>query len=311
MRLGRSILRLVLLLLLVACAKSASAQIGRVNGVVKDEAGQPMKGVTITADNPNIGQSFTATTDDKGRFTILGLRAGQWRFISQFPGYAPEAGAMPVRMGSPNPPITFVMRKTGVAQFGALGGITNRDIQEDLSAGDALFQQQRWDAAVEAYRRALGRSPALAVVNLQIGAAYRGKKDYDAALGAYNALLAVNPDHGKALLGVSATHLERGDRRAAEDVLIAAAGRENVDREVLYALGELKIESDADEAARWYAKAAAADPIWGKPRYKLGLHAIKKGNNSDATKLLTEAMTVDPTSPEAALAKSSLELLNK
>ena len=58
-------------------------------------------------------------------------------------------------------------------------------------------------------------------------------------------------------------------------------------------------------------KAAAADPIWGKPLYQLGLDAIKKGNNSDATTLLTQVIAVDPTSPEAALAKSSLELLKK
>jgi len=71
------------------------------------------------------------------------------------------------------------------------------------------------------------------------------------------------------------------------------------------------LPKDADKAAQWYRKASAADPIWGKPLYKLGLDAMKKGNNSDATKLLSEVIAVDPTSPEAALAKSSLELLKK
>src|SRR5436189_3669469 len=116
-------------LLLATTAVQAAAQVGRVGGVVKEEGGQPLKGATITADNQNIGQSFTATTDDKGRFTMIGLRAGTWRFIAQAPGFTPDAGEMPIRMGAPNPPILFVLKKTGNANFGALGGITNKDLQ--------------------------------------------------------------------------------------------------------------------------------------------------------------------------------------
>ena len=55
-------------LLVAALPYTAAAQVGRVGGVVKDEGGQPLKGATITAENADIGQSFTATTDDKGRF---------------------------------------------------------------------------------------------------------------------------------------------------------------------------------------------------------------------------------------------------
>jgi predicted Zn-dependent protease len=298
--------------LLAVCAGSAQAQIGRVNGVVKDEGGLPLKGVTITADNSNIGQTLTATTDDKGRFNIIGLRAGQWRFIAQAPGFASEVGTMPVRMGGPNPPVAFTLHKNGVGQFGALGGITNRELQTALSAGDAAFDRQQWDAAIDAYRGALNRSPALAIINLQIAEAQRSKRDFDAALESYRALLAVDPDNSAAHLGIAATERERGNAAAAEAALLAAAQRDSVHREVLFELGELKLAANLpDEAAEWYRKANAADPIWGKPLYKLGLDAMKKGNNSDATKLLSEVIAVDPTSPEAALAKSSLELLKK
>jgi len=305
--------RILLAATLVAvCAGSAHAQIGRVNGVVKDESGQPLKGVTITADNSDIGQSFTATTDDKGRFGIIGLRAGQWRFIAQSPGFAPEGGAMPVRMGGPNPPITFTLKRTGVAAYGALGGITGRDLQTALTAGDLAFDRQQWDLAIEAYREVLNRSTALAIVHLQIAEAQRRKPDLSAALESYRALLAIDPDNGHAHLGIAAIELERGNSAAAEAALVAAAEREEVAREVLFALGEMKLAANqADEAVTWYKRAAAVDPIWGKPLYKLGLDAIKKGNNSDATRLLSEVIAVDPTSPEAALAKSSLELLKK
>src|SRR5262252_7886204 len=92
---------------LAALAAPASAQTGRVGGQVKDEAGQPIKGATVTAENPAASpSSFTATTDDKGRFSIIGLRTGQWKFTAQAPGFAPEVGTLPVQtIGTPNPPL--------------------------------------------------------------------------------------------------------------------------------------------------------------------------------------------------------------
>src|SRR3954465_11403710 len=94
-------------LVAAAFAGSAVAQTGRVGGTVKDEAGQPIKGATITADNPNASpSSFTATTDDKGRFSIIGLKSGQWTFPAQAPGFGPETGPLGIQtIGSPNPPL--------------------------------------------------------------------------------------------------------------------------------------------------------------------------------------------------------------
>jgi tetratricopeptide (TPR) repeat protein len=299
-------------LLTAGIAQQAAAQVGRVNGVVKDEGGQPLKGATVTADNPNIGQSLTATTDDKGRFTMIGLRAGNWRFYAQAPGFAPDAGDMPVRMGAPNPPIQFVLKKTGNANFGALGGITSKDLQAELAAADALFKQSRWDESIAAYRAVLEKAPPLTAINLQIAAAYRNKKDYPAATTAYEAVLKADPGNEKAAVGVATMDLERGDNKAAEDALLKAAQAARAGREVFFNLGELTLaRNDADEAARWYQKAATADPYWGKPLYKLGLLAAKKGDAANASKLMDQVIAVDPSSAEAALAKTSLESLKK
>lgn len=298
--------------LLVALAVPAAAQVGRVGGIVKDESGQPLKGATITAENTNIGQSFTATTDDKGRFSMIGLRAGQWRFIAQAPGFAPEAGEMPVRMGAPNPPVTFVLKKSGVANFGALGGIASKDLQAELAAADVFFKQSRWDDAIAAYKTIMGRSPTLGVINLQIAAAYRNKKDYASALTAYNALLADDPGNEKANIGIAMTHLDRGDQKAAHDALLKVAQGPDAGREIYYNLAEVTLSrNENDDAMRWYEKAAQADPAWGKPLYKLGLGAIKKGDAAAATKLMNQVIDVDPISPEAALARTSLESLKR
>lgn len=303
---------LVAALFVLFAAREAAAQLGRVGGIVKDEGGQPLKGATITAENANIAQSFTATTDDKGRFTMIGLRAGNWQFIAQSPGFAAEGGSMAIRMGSPNPPITFVLKKSGVANFGALGGITNREIQLGLDAAERAFQQSRWDEAIAAYREVLTRSSALSVIHLQIATAHRHKKDYAAALDAYDEFLKVDPTNAKAHVGAAETLLERGDAAAAEERLARAAQVEGAGREVLYRLGDLKLDQkDTAAAASWYEKAASADPYWGKPIYKLALCAVQSGDTAGAARLMAQVIAVDPGSQEAALAKTSLESLKK
>lgn len=308
----RALVAVLSAILTVLVASEAAAQPGRIGGVVKDDKGEAIKGATITAENENIGSSFTATTDDKGRFTIIGLRAGTWRFFAQSPGFAPEGGEMAVRTGSPNPPITFALRRTGPGWIGAMAGIAAKDIQSDLTAADAFFNQKKWDEAISAYRAIANRTPALSVVNLQIAAAYRNKKDYDGALAAYNALLAIDPNNEKAKVGISLTSLERGDVETAETTLMKAAGASSAGRDVFYTLGEVKSSKrETDEAAKWYEKASTADPSWGKPLFRLGMLALNKGDMQNAAKLFDRVIAVDPISPEAALAKASLDQLNK
>jgi tetratricopeptide (TPR) repeat protein len=306
---------LVSLLTAVLClsiAHPAVAQVGRVNGLVKSEDGQALKGVTITAENSDIGQSLTATSDDKGRFVIIGLRSGVWSFTAQAPGFSPQMGNLFVRMGSQNPVVAFALKKRGAANFGALAGVLAKDLQAELGAADTLFEQQRWDEAIAAYRTVLAKTPPLSALNLQIALAQRHKKDYTAAIAAYNDLLKMDPGNQKATVGIAMTHLERDDANAAGAALLPASQLPDAGREVFYALGEVETaRGNRVEAAKWYERAAGADASWGKPLYKLGLDSVEAGDKTRAASFLNRVLTVDPLSPEAELARTALSSLNK
>ena len=299
----------------LALAASAVAQTGRVGGVVKDEAGNPIKGATVTAENPGASpSSFTATTDDKGRFSIIGMKAGSWSFSAQAPGFGPETGKLNVStIGAPNPPLTFTMHKGGAAgPSSALGSTAAKDLQADLASADQLYNTQKYDESIAAYRQIIAKAPALSVINLQIAAAYRNKKEYDNAIAAYNDLLKIDPNNDKAIVGIGMTNLEKGDLKAAEDTLTRAAEGAKPTREVFYNLGEVKFAKGAtDEAATWYQKAATLDPSWGKPIFKLALVQLNKGDKEATIKMLEKVISADPTSPEAAQAKTVIEQLKK
>jgi TolA-binding protein len=299
----------------VTLVGTASAQTGRVGGTVKDESGQPVNRATVTAENPNASpSSFTATTDDKGRFSIIGLKSGRWTFTAQAPGFAPETGQMPVStIGTPNPPLTFTLKKGGGAPAsGALGGMAAKDLQADLASADQLYNQSKWDESIAAYRAIIAKAPSLSVINLQIAAAYRNKKDYDSAIAAYNEILKTDPNNDKAKVGIGMTNLEKGDLKAAEETLTKAAEGATATREVFYNLGEVMFaKGSTDDAAKWYQKAVDTDPTWGKPLFKLALVQLNKGDKESTIKMLEKVIATDPASPEATQAKQVIEQLKK
>jgi superkiller protein 3 len=150
------------------------------------------------------------------------------------------------------------------------------------------------------------------MINLQIAAAYRNKKDYDSALAAYNELLKTDPNNDKAKIGIGMTNLEKGDMEAAEQTLQAAAQSPSATREVFYNLGEVEFaKGKSDEAAAAYTRAAQMDPKWGKPVFALGKVALNKGDTKGAIDAFSKVIEIDPASPEAAQAKAVVDQLKK
>ena len=69
-----------------------------------------------------------------------------------------------------------------------MAGFRADDIQAEIDAAHKLFDRGDYDGAIAAYRLTLERIPALKTLNLQIGHAYREKKDYESARVAYDAV---------------------------------------------------------------------------------------------------------------------------
>ena len=127
-------------MLLAATAGTASAQAGRLIGLVRDEFGQPIKGAIVVAENPDVRRSsVTVTTNDKGRFGMIGLPSGVWMLSVQAPGFAAQGGPVIVRQTmNSGTPIRFALKKV-VAPQSALGSVAAKDIQTALGGADTLF----------------------------------------------------------------------------------------------------------------------------------------------------------------------------
>jgi Flp pilus assembly protein TadD len=297
-------------LLLTTIAGSALAQGSRVVGIVKDETGQPIKGATLSLENPDaIPRNFTATSDERGRFAVLGLKAGEWSIVAQAPGFLPDATRVMVRVTTPVAP-TFTMRRAPLPPPSILGNVGAKELQNELKTADQQFDAQQWDQAIASYKNILSRAPALNVLELQIGAAYRNKKDYDNAIAVYNDLLKADPASDKARVGLALSYMEKGDLATAESTLSMAAQAQGASKEVLYSFGEIEAaRGKTDDSLSWYQRASATDPNWGKPLLKLGQSAMQRGDRANAANLMNRVVAVDPASAEAAQAKTAIEQL--
>src|SRR5947207_7199792 len=122
--------------LALGCAATASAQVARGGGIVKDQNGQPIKGATIRAENPDapLG-SITGATDDKGRFAIIGLARGEWMFTAEAPGFQAQYTELNiVRTGTPLPPLVFSLSKATVKPPAGVEGVTAKELQQQLTS---------------------------------------------------------------------------------------------------------------------------------------------------------------------------------
>ena len=299
---------------LVMTALPAAAQTGRIGGTVKDTNGQPIKGATVVAENPaSAPSSFTATTDDRGRYSMIGLKAGSWKVTASAPGFAPSGGNVPIKtIGAPMPPVDFTLAPGASGPSGALAGVNAKDLQADLAKADAMVAAKDYAGAIAIYEGMVAKVPALTALQLQIGGLYRTQKQYDKAIESYKKVPEGDTNSDKAKIEIGMTLLEKNDLAGAEAALMPMAQTTSANKEVFYNLGEVKFaKGETDEAVKYYQRASDIDPNWGKPLFKLGLAKLQKGDTAGTVEIMNKLIQVDPNSQEAAQAKALVEQLKK
>ena len=102
------------LLLVALAAGDAAGQAGRLIGRVVDaENNEPIRGATISAQNPDaVPDEIVSVSDNKGRFAMLGMRSGTWTIVAAAPGYIPFRASAPIRTLNSNP-VEFKLKVLG------------------------------------------------------------------------------------------------------------------------------------------------------------------------------------------------------
>lgn len=212
---------LALALVIAVClAGPASAQTARAQGTVKDTGGKAMKGATVKATNKEAYPSqITSSTDDKGRWAMIGLKTGTWTFVAEAPGFATQQAQWPVRVAG-TPPMHFVLAR----DLGPIPNALTKNIQQQLTAANALRDKGQLDQALVAYEQIRDQNPKLTAVNLVVGGVYRKKAAleadpaarralFDRAIASYTAMLADEAASERAKAEIETTRSEAAANR--------------------------------------------------------------------------------------------------
>jgi tetratricopeptide (TPR) repeat protein len=188
--------------LVAAVAAAAEAQVIRVAGTIKDDAGAPVRGASIVAENPDHSPPrLTTTSNEKGAFGFIGVRRGQWTLTVDAPGFEKVQFRQQVAAGR-QAPIEVRLARTVTPASLPLDSIKATDVQQRIARAESLASSGDIDGAIRAWREIVAKIPALTSVYLEIGALYERKPDPERALATYRQLLEIEPGNTKALDGI-------------------------------------------------------------------------------------------------------------
>src|SRR5579864_1052427 len=96
----------LLLALFVVSARVNAQPVFRILGQLTDEKGQPIANADVGVEalygyaaGTFAGQrTFSAKTDAKGKWNVLGVKSGVWIFEATAPGYVPEVVGLPITL---------------------------------------------------------------------------------------------------------------------------------------------------------------------------------------------------------------------
>ena len=156
-------------LLTTFLSTAAFAQSARAVGTVKDTNGRPIKGAIVRAVNRDASPSqITSTTDDKGRWAMIGLKTGTWQFTAEAPGFTPVQASAPVRVAA-TPPMGFALARDP----GPIPGALDKNVIQSVNAANALRDRGQYDQALSAYQQIREQNPKLTSVSFVVAGTYR------------------------------------------------------------------------------------------------------------------------------------------
>ncbi len=278
---------------------------GRLTGVVLNQDGHPIEGVRVKLFSLRGQSGFELFTDAKGEWRANYIRGGSWNIDFEKSGYAPKRITTNIQEVTNNPPLKIVLQK--------IEGLAMADeIRRELSEGNRLFEEKKFEEAVAIYEKLLAENPEIYVLNKNIGNAYFELEKYDLAEQYYRKILEKEPGNPECLLLIGNCYANRGQIEEANRWYEQIAFDKLTDPTVLFNLGsQFYSQSKFEEALRYYRRAIEIQPDFLDAIYQLGLTYIALGRFPEARETFENYLHYDHQSARAAQVKEFIEYLKK
>jgi tetratricopeptide (TPR) repeat protein len=287
-----------------ATAVFAQIELAVLQGIVRDEAGQPLEGVTVRVRDQERGSETTAQSGRDGRFYRRGLRAGGYQLTVEKQGYQPINDKVTLSAGVDRR-LEFKLVKA--APEGA----------EDFAKGVAAFNKKDFQGAAQSFEAAIQKAPNLPEIHVNLALAYLRLNRSGEALAALEkaAVLSQNEPNVLFQLGGAYVEFKQLDKAAAafEKGLAQVKGLSDpLAFDATVTLGAVYFaQGENDKAIAQFEKALTARPDATTPKLGLGKAYFSKSDVPNALRYFKEVVASAPGSPEAAEATAFIQELEK
>jgi tetratricopeptide (TPR) repeat protein len=291
-------------LLALAGASAALGQdwkgVGRIEGVVTDENGAPLSGVTVKADLPERGGGTTLKSDKKGRWVLAGVAAGAWNFDFEADGY--ETAKIGVRLPGESvrlPDVKVALKKAGPPP----------ELKAAAEKAEAAYKAGRFAEARAEYEKLLGMRPDLAAtVHQQIGFSYIQEKQYEKAVEELEKVLAADPANAQ-VRAIAAQAALEGHMMEKARLLLAGLDESKITNpDIFFNMGVNFLNAGGvDDAIAYFGKAMAVDSKYVDAYYRRALGYLGQGKTAEAKADFQKVVELQPEGEMAAMSRKALE----
>lgn len=290
----------------LSIAMSVSAQdwrgMGRANGTVKDETGQPVEGAVVKAHRVGSDGGLEAKTNKKGEWVIAGIASGSWDLDVDKPGYDARKQSMSIVELTRNAPVETILKKTAVDP--------NVAIAADLNRAADLIAQQKFGEARSIYEGILAKNPDAQQVEPYIARTYYAEHNLDGAIQHLRAALARDPNNVEFRLLLANVLAEKGDAEESQQLMATIDESKITTPSTLLNIGIGMLNAKKpDLALTWFEKTIARFPQYPDAYYYRGITQLQEGKTDAARIDLAKFVEMAPNAPEAVTAKAILEKL--
>ena len=322
------VIALVMTLMALPLVAQDWAGKGRAQGLLHDEARNPLVGAKVTLlfppDSP-IGGPEPMTTNKKGRWSFLGLRGGNWKVVIELEGFTPSEGVLYVNEYQPSKPVETTMiadpgasitrgeELLGAGNYAAARVEYEKALKDmdDLGQarlrsriGDTYLAEGDFAAARAEYQKAL---PHIAPdeqthIRLQMANSYQQEAKYGEARSQYETILPELTPEGQAqvLRTVAQGYGMQGNNAGAIDTLEKANELAPGDPEVLQLLADLLMREGRGEEAENYLSQLPEDvKLPTDMVLNMGIRLYNEGDIAKALEFFNRSVEEHPEEPSA------------
>ncbi|MFB0564741.1 MAG: tetratricopeptide repeat protein [Candidatus Aminicenantaceae bacterium] len=279
---------------------------GRVRGAVLTEEGEPIVGCKVILTSPRFtSANIEILTDKKGEWKASMIRGGVWNIDFVAEGYEIKKISTTISEALRGKPIEARLKR-------AKESVVIEKVSGLLQKGNELFNQGKFQEALEEYKKIKAENPDFYQIHQNIGNCYYELGDTEKAIDHYQIVLESDPQSVEALVSLGNIYLEGGELEKGLSYIKQIKEEDITTPITFYNIGTLFFtKRKTDLAIEYYAKAIAKDPNLSDVYYQIALCYVQKNDKEKAIENFEKYLELDPESPKAPDVKNMIEFLKK